>query len=341
MLEGRDRARPQGSRRPRRQRPRRVRRDRRAGQGRAAGVARLNRREAFELQARHFSRESPLYERLALELVDEPLLPDEVDWRYPLQLFAGLHYLVLAGRAAWDDVGAALRDEAAFLREWVATERVQTNEPRRCWWLVPCFLEAARCRGAAAFDCVELGCSAGLNLLWDRYGYEYDAGSLDGFPVFGGEERGRAVPLSPPPQVRSRVGVDLAPPDLHTDEGVRLLKAFVWAGQEQRLADLEAAVEVWRRDPPEIVAGDLVDGLPALLERGGDDTVLLVWETAAFGYLPPERREQARALLAAADCVFVHTGRPEDGSHDYYGLYVDDDEVAHAEFHGAWIEWLA
>jgi hypothetical protein len=248
---------------------------------------------------------------------------------------------VLAGRASWDEVPGALRSEADFLREWVATERVQTNEPRRCWWLVPCFAEAARRTGADAFDCLELGCSAGLNLLWDRYGYEYEGGSLAGSPVFRGEERGRPVPVAERPHVRSRVGVDLAPPDLLTDEGVHLLKAFVWAGQQHRLADLDAAIEVWRRDPPEIVVGDLLDELPRLLERRVGDDVLLVWETAALDYLPPERRARARALLADADCVFAHTGRPRDGSHDYYGLYVDDDEVAHAEFHGAWIEWLA
>jgi hypothetical protein len=256
-------------------------------------------------------------------------------------LFSGLHYLVLAGRASWEDVRSALRNEADFLRDWIATERVQTNEPRRCWWLVPCFIEAARRTGAEAFDCLELGCSAGLNLLWDRYGYEYAAGTLEGSPVLHGEERGTPVPVAALPPVRSRIGVDLAPPDLRTEEGVRLLKAFVWAGQEQRIADLDAAVEVWRQDPPEIVVGDLVDQLPALLERRAEGGVLLAWETAVFGYLPEERRARARAMLAEADCVFVQTGQPEDGSHDYYGLYVDGDEVAHAEFHGAWIEWLA
>jgi hypothetical protein len=248
---------------------------------------------------------------------------------------------VLTGRASWADVPAALRDEADFLHEWIATERVQTNEPRRCWWLVPCFFEAARRTGAETFDCVELGCSAGLNLLWDRYGYEYEAGAIGGTPVFGGEERGRPVSVGPLPLVRSRVGVDLAPPDLRTEDGVRLLKAFVWVGQEQRFADLDAAIEVWRRDPPEIVVGDLVDELPGVLTRRSGDAVQLVWETAALGYLPEERRERARALLAEADCVFVRTGQPGDGSHDYYGLFVDDDEVAHAEFHGAWIEWRA
>jgi hypothetical protein len=247
---------------------------------------------------------------------------------------------VLAGRAGREDVDAALREEADFLRDWVATERVQTNEPRRCWWLVPCFLEAARRTGADTFDCVELGCSAGLNLLWDRYGYEYETGAFEGSPVFRGEERGRPVPVAAPPRVRSRVGVDLAPPDLRTEEGVRLLKSFVWADQEQRLADLDAAIGVWRRDPPEVVVGDMVEELPGLLERRSDAPPV-VWHTAALNYLPRERQTIVRELITNAGAMFVETWQPGDGAHDYYGLYVDGDEVAHAEFHGAWIEWLA
>jgi len=275
-------------------------------------------------------------------LADEPLLPAEVDWRYPLQLLSGLHYLVLAGRASWENVGAALHDEADFLDEWVATERVQTNEPRRCWWLVPCFLEAARRTEADAFDCLELGCSAGLNLLWDRYGYEFAAGSLPGAPVFRGEERGsRPVPVAALPRVESRLGVDLAPPDLHTEEGVSLLKSFVWADQEQRLADLDAAIEVWQRDPPEIVVGDMLEELPGLLARRRAAVPLVVWQTAALGYLPDERQRRVRELISGAGVVFVETAQPLDGSHDYYGLFVGGDEVAHGEFHGAWIEWLA
>ena len=204
---------------------------------------------------------------------------------------------------------------------------------------MPCFLEAARRTGAEAFDCLELGCSAGLNLLWDRYGYEYAAGSFDGRPVFRGEERGKPVPVGKLPRVRSRVGVDLAPPDLRTDEGVRLLKSFVWADQASRLADLDAAIEVWRREPPEVVVGDMVEELPALLQRRSD-APLVVWHTAALNFLPRERQALVRGLIADAGVVFVETWQPGDGSQDYYGLYVDGDEVARAEFHGARIEWL-
>jgi hypothetical protein len=248
---------------------------------------------------------------------------------------------VLSARASWDDVRAALRDEAEFLHDWVATERIQTNEVQRCWWLVPCFVDAARRRGADVVDCLELGCSGGLNLIWDRYGYEYVNGAFPGRPVLRGEERRPAPMPSALPRVRSRVGLDAAPPDLRTDEGVRLLKSFVWADQADRLERLDAAVELWRRDPPEIVAGDMLDELPGLLERHDDGVPLLVWQTAALNYLPRERQRGVRDTLAEAGVAFVETWRPTDGSHDYYGLFVDGHEVAHAEFHGAWLDWVA
>src|SRR5204863_1562547 len=67
---------------------------------------------------------SPLYARVARELAGDPhvdsIFGEDPDWRAPLQLFAGVHYLVLCGRASWDDVGAAVAEHADFLRDRVA-----------------------------------------------------------------------------------------------------------------------------------------------------------------------------------------------------------------------------
>jgi len=321
----------------------------------------VQRREAFRREARQFVGPSPLYAKLSTELADDPLvaeiLGDDVESRAPLQVFSGLHFLVLAGRGSWDDVPALLRDETDFLHEWVAEEHVQTNEVGRCWWLLPCFLEVARRTGATALDCVELGCSGGLNLLWDRYVYRYGQGRWGHHPgnslLLSGNERS-AVPaelLELVPVVRSRVGVDRDPPDLRDPAAVRFLQAFVWPGQHERFERLEAAVAAWREDPPEIVAGDMLDTLPNLLARRRDDALLLVWQTAALNYLPPERRDRVRELLDEAGgegpLAFVETWQPVDGSHEYYGLFVqmwptgERIEVAHSDFHGAWLEWRA
>ena len=127
--------------------------------------------EIFLAQAELAEGRSPLYARLWRELADDTRVaaivgPDPA-WDAPLRLMAGIHYLNLTGKAAWERIGDVLVEHHAFLREWVGTRGVQTNEVQRCWSLLPCFLEAVRRTGAEAFDLVELGPSAGLNLVWE------------------------------------------------------------------------------------------------------------------------------------------------------------------------------
>jgi hypothetical protein len=274
-----------------------------------------------------------------------------------LKLLGGLHYLVLDGRASWDDVPRALDEEAGFLREFVRERSVQTNEVQRSWMLLPCFLELARRTGAGTFDLIELGPSAGFNLLWDDYRYRYERGTWGpaGAPLeLAGEER-QPVPaelLGLKPRVRSRIGIDTEPVDVARPEEALLLKAFVWPDQEWRLELLDRAVDAVRRRRPPIVRADVAEELPRLLAERRRDAVTLVYQTAVLGYLPPERRDLVYEALDAAgrdgSLAYVGSHSPLDESEHYYGLGIqmwpgsDQREiVAHADFHGAWIEWLA
>ena len=222
--------------------------------------------------------------------------------------------------------------------------------------LLPCFLEIARCTGAETFDLIELGPSAGFNLLWDDYRYRYEHGPWgpeDAELELAGEER-RPVPaelLQLTPRVRSRIGIDTEPIDVTGRYGVLALKSFVWPDQEWRLELLDRAVDAVRRQPPPIVEGDLVEELPRLLAKRRRDAVTLVYQTAVLGYLPPERRDLVYEALdeAGRDGALAYVGShsPLDESEHYYGLgiqlwpgSVEREIVAHADFHGAWIEWL-
>jgi len=51
----------------------------------------------------------------------------------------------------------------------VTTQRVQTNEVQRCTALIPAFELVFRRGDNRPFALVEIGASAGLNLLWDHY----------------------------------------------------------------------------------------------------------------------------------------------------------------------------
>jgi hypothetical protein len=309
--------------------------------------------QVFLNQAAQCEGRSQRYVELLSAWADEPLAKELVGpdpaWDAPLRLAAGLHYLVLGGDAGWDD---PLAEHAGFLREFVATQGVQTNEVQRSWILLPLLLRVAQRTGADVFDLVELGPSAGLNLVWDRYRYDYEAGEWgrdDAVLSFAGEER-RPVPgelLELEARVRGRIGIDRAPIDVTTDDGARLLRSFVWAGQDDRMRRLDQAIEAVRADPPELVHGDYVEELPAVLAAQPSDALTVVFQTASFGYIGDEGRARVREVLERAGesraLAFISTGKPRQG--EDWGLRLvywpggEREFAGHADFHGSWLSW--
>jgi hypothetical protein len=278
----------------------------------------------------------------------------------PLRLLGGVHYLALSGAApdafeSWERFSVVLDEHAELLARYIAERPIQTNEVQRSWVLLPCFLEVASRTRFEAFDLIELGPSAGLNLVWDRYRYRYEAGrwgAPDAPLELSGEER-RAIAaslLSHTPRVGRRIGVDLNPVDVSTHEGALLLKSFVWADQVDRLRRLDRAIEALRADPPELVQGDFVELLPGLLADRRQDVLTVVFQTGTLGYLSPEQRSRLRATLeeagAAGPLAFVSTGGPRERGATYWGVSLQiwpgqRELVAEADFHGSWLEWLA
>jgi hypothetical protein len=264
-----------------------------------------------------------------------------------LRLLSGLHYLVLGGEASWDDVDAALDEHASFLERWTTDQDVQTNEVQRSWALLPAFLTLADGR---PLDLLELGPSAGLNLMWDRYRYRYGSGTWGGGDLeLSGDDR-----TPPPAEVLARAvdvvrrrGIDLNPVDVTTDEGARLLQAFVWPDQEARLERLRRAIAAVRRDPPRLMQGDYVEALPSLLRNRRDGAQLIVFQTASTMYLDKRSAERLQSALAAAGAeeplAFVTTGRAPDD--DGFALEIKrfpagtSERVAVFDFHGEWLDW--
>ena len=282
-----------------------------------------------------------------------------------------MHYLVLSGVAPdaltgeWDTFAGALAAHADALRARAREHGVQTNEVQRCVALLPAFLTVAA-ETALPIELVELGPSAGLNLLADRYRYRYangtwgpDAARLE----LAGVERDGRVPaalLERPLDIRRRRGIDLAPIDATTEDGYLVLRSFVWPGREDRVRRLDAAVETLREAPdrPELIAGDYVELLPAVLAARPEDAVTLVFQTASTGYLPPEAAARLRRTLdeAGADgrpLAWVSTRRRDEreGAPDAHELLLEHYELelrvwpgsarlaARLDFHGNWLDW--
>src|SRR6185295_6565278 len=139
-------------------------------------------------------------------------------WTVPLYVFAGVHLLALTGEEPdpWPRFAEVVHERKDVLARFADEQQIQTNEVQRSWALLPAFLSLA---GERPLDLVELGPSAGLNLLWDRYAYRYPAGSW-GEPDAALVLEGRAVDGPPAallerrPEVRGRIGIDRSPVDV-------------------------------------------------------------------------------------------------------------------------------
>jgi hypothetical protein len=272
-----------------------------------------------------------------------------------------VHYLELAGiepyalSGEWRDFQAALEAQREFLGRFVREQAVQTNEVQRCFALLPAFLTLAREAGAATLDLVELGPSAGLNLLWDRYAYTYRAGRWGSSPL---ELRGveyEPVPrevLAGRPGVRRRLGIDLNPVDVTTEHGARLLHAFLWPGRVERAQRLRAAIAILRSEPPTLARGDYVELLPTVLAERDEDALTVVFQTASTGYIGAERRAELRSLLeqggAAGPLGWISTRAVEEleeDRHDSYELEIalwpggERRLLLRCDFHGNWLRW--
>src|SRR5262249_17483699 len=148
---------------------------------------------------------------------------------------------------------------------------------------------------------VEVGASAGLCLLFERYGYEFGSARLG--PLSSAVRLPCAatgpVPLPPAlPRIVWRRGLGLRPIAVHDDDAVRWLLACVWPEHQERRQRLEDAIATARTDPPVVRAGDLVDDLPALLAEAPHDAQLVVFHSAVLSYVSQERRQafaEARA----------------------------------------------
>jgi hypothetical protein len=247
---------------------------------------------------------SPLYARLACGYADDPRLAriaadHEPRWEVPLRVFAAVHYLALTGRVQdpWSSFGDVLDAHADELARFVAEQPVQTNEVQRCWGLLPGFLSAAD--RSRSFSLLELGPSAGLNLFWDHYRYRYPGavwGPADAPIELSGRARGGppAELFERDVQVVRRLGIDRHPVDVTEEAGAKLLEAFVWADQPARIERLRRAIDVVRKNPPELIQGDYVELLPTVLTERQDDALTVVFHSVSVVYLSQAVRDRLR-----------------------------------------------
>jgi hypothetical protein len=323
---------------------------------------------------------SPLYAYLAQCVAQDPdvlaLVIDADRATTVTNLFFGaVHYLLLGDRAhplagfyadlspqpqpptnAYPAFRTFCLDHGQEIRHLVQTQRVQTNEVGRCAGLLPAFHLLGQQNRGRPLALVEIGASAGLHLLWDRYHYDYGPAGTIGdrrSPVrIMCEPRGPSLPPLPSvlPEVILRVGIDIAPVDVTNQRATRWLQALIWPEHTDRHALLVAALTLARQQPPRVVSGDAAEILPTVLAGVPANAVLCVYDSYTLNQVPRSVRNRVLAHLVEHAAVrdlyrvaqegFSLTEPPHVEITTYRKDEVRHDLLAHTESHGRWLEWL-
>lgn len=286
--------------------------------------------ESFESFAKFYEAEAPVTAEVLRECARDSaaldLVPAEPSWDVPHRLLAAVRLLASQGEVEdfeaasdpWAVFRSVLLEHGVWIARFVREQPVQTHVVQRCWALLPLFLSIARV-AQKPLALIELGASGGLNLLWDRYFYRYEAGTW-GEQASGvslsGEER---VPIPPDllkvkVAIRSRRGIDLNPVDVTSEDGLRLLRAF--KKSDRYAALLDAAANVFRKDPPELIRGNYLLLLPELLQQRQGDSLTVVYQTHSTVYLSDAERRELRLIIDSAGregpLGWISTPTPEE-----------------------------
>ncbi len=330
---------------------------------------------------------SPLYERICLGVAHDREVLDLVretppEAHLPPALLAAVHDVLLAGfdhpladvyagRSDADPVPLFLevcRTRRNDLIALLATRRIQTNDCGRSAVIGP-GLTWLSARLDLPLALVDVGASAGLNLLCDRYRIDYGEHGATGPAGSPVEIECRVTGGDPPiarplPPLVARVGIDRSPIDLADPDDARCLLACVWP-DTGRLERTAASIRLAQQGLPPMVAGDAIAALPEVLQRLPAGSAAVVLTSWMFSYLGVEDRRRFLELLevestnrpvawlsadiaGAVEVLGKETERAHLGFDGHFLGSVTFDRgachpalLASVQQHGGWIDWRA
>lgn len=318
---------------------------------------------------------SELYEVLSLKVSedDEMLeLCSEAQNGQPVPnlLFGAVHYLLLKGKehqlkeyypsitnpprkidnatfGSFKEFCNVFRNEIVSI---LKSKLVQTNEVRRCAYLYPIF-SLIYSKVEKPLSLIEIGTSAGLQLLWDKYSYSYGTdetyGDNNSSVHITSELKGENIPLFLPksPPVASKIGLDLHISDLRNSEDYLWLKSLIWTEHQERLELFESAARCFKENPVELIEGDGVTLLTDVVETLPKDTAICIFHTHVANQIPEDSKyellEKIKKIGSNRDVFHLYNNMWDRKLHlDYF---IDGAEYNHTigntDGHGRWFEW--
>lgn len=295
-------------------------------------------------------------------------LGDPVSDALALRLAGAFHALVLQGKdpdlaacyPPHDGHPAQLRStllvalgrHREFIRAFLGSPP-QTNEVGRSAVLLGGFLCVAA-RFGLPLRLLEIGASAGLNMIWDSYSYGI-GGQEWGNPAspvrLEPAWTGSTPPLHIPIRIVERAGCDIAPLDLASAEARLRLRSYVWPDQPERLARVEGAIGLAARKQVIIEQADAAVWAARQLSRPTAGRATVLYHSIMWQYMPPGTQAALRATfehagaIASTEAPFAWLrfespsgkGRPELRLTCWPGG--DEEHLATAHPHGSEVAW--
>ena len=312
-----------------------------------------------------FAHGSPHYHHLAELIASDPQLMqvlNRIEHTPNINvLLAGVQFLMKRGAGAdlagyypnfaaqpfpVEGVDSAFKrfvlDHEEQLVEIGLTRYTQTNECRRCVALLAGVWETA----LDQFHLIDVGCSAGLNLALDKYGYRWSdvVWRGDASLTLESELRG-STPAIRDIELLSRTGLDLNPIDPADPDDRLWLWSLIWPEQHSRRARLVAALELLEDCPIEFIRGDATRSLDQVLERLPEDEAAIVMNSFAMNQFSPEMRKDLEATVErhrAKREIYRLSFEVYNSRNEWASLQLDDGSgfeiVGQAHIHGEWLE---
>lgn len=288
----------------------------------------------------------------------------------PLRLAGALHRAVLdgndarlaacyaAGEISAADLDAALHRHAGLLAQYLQSPP-QTNDPQRSAVLLGGFLRLAQlCPGLPLQTC-EIGASAGLNLCWDAYAYDFGSwqqGEMQTAPLllrcrWGGP----SLENLRRPRVVARAGCDVSPLDARNTTDRQRLLSYIWAGQPERLARVTLALDHAAACDIAVQRAHAADFVAAQLQQRRTDAVFVLYHSIVWQYIAAEEQQRITAAMQAAGAAAsAHSpvawlrfepGRAKDGADLTLTLWDGssaggrEERLGTGDYHGRWMRW--
>lgn len=233
----------------------------------------------------------------------------------PLRVAGGLHALHLSGAAS--ALGPIYRGEpaedAVVIAQVIAAHEAallpwldgppQTNEAGRSANFIAALLWLADQGLPPVFECLEIGSSAGINLMLDRYAYDLGGvrvGPEDAVMRFVPAWHG-ALPPAREIAIASTRGCDVAPVDLTDPAEALRLKAYIWPEHTVRFERMDAAIRAAFERKPDLVQATAADFVEAELAKPqAPGTTRMLMHSIVWQYVPADQQARVTAAMEAA-----------------------------------------